>query len=86
MSLIRTNLTVSELIKNYSKGDIAIPEIQRDFVWKGDRIKLLLDSIYNDYPSGAIILWQPTGFKKEDLSILIRPERLHLYKKIMEIL
>lgn len=83
MSLIRTNLSVSELIKNYAKGDIAIPEIQRDFVWRGDRIKLLLDSIYNDYPSGAIILWQPNGFKKEDLSILIRPERLHLYKKKM---
>jgi len=83
MSLIRTNLSVSELIKSYAKGDIAIPEIQRDFVWRGDRIKLLLDSIYKDYPSGAIILWQPNGFKKEDLSILIRPERLHLYKKKM---
>ena len=81
MSLIRTAWTISELIKLYSEGDIAIPEIQRDFVWKGDRIKLLLDSVYKDYPSGAIILWKPDGFKAADLSILIRPERLHLYRE-----
>src|ERR1035437_3486470 len=80
MSLERTNKTISELIRMYSSGDIAIPEIQRDFVWKADRIKLLLDSIYNDYPSGAIILWRPVGFDKNKLSLFIRPERLHLYE------
>ena len=80
MSLERTNKTISELLNMYSSGEIAIPEIQRDFVWKGDRIKLLLDSIYNDYPSGAIILWRPIGFNKEKMSLYIRPERLHLYE------
>ncbi len=81
MSLERTNKTISELINMYSSGEIAIPEIQRDFVWKGDRIKLLLDSIYNDYPSGAIILWRPVGFNKEKMALYIRPERLHLYEE-----
>jgi hypothetical protein len=79
-TLQRTNHSVKELTDLYASGDIAIPEIQRDFVWKASRIKALVDSINQDYPSGAIILWQPS-FKRAELEMLIRPERLHLYKE-----
>jgi hypothetical protein len=79
-TLHRTSHSVKVLTDLYANGDIAIPEIQRDFVWKAPRIKALVDSINHDYPSGAIILWQP-GFKGPELEMLIRPERLHLYKE-----
>jgi hypothetical protein len=79
-TLHRTNHSVKVLTDLYANGDIAIPEIQRDFVWKAPRIKGLVDSINRDYPSGAIILWQPS-FKGPELEMLIRPERLHLYKE-----
>lgn len=78
--LTRTDYSVKTLTDWYADGDIAIPEIQRDFVWKAKRIMDLLDSISNDYPSGAIILWRP-NFKGAELEMLIRPERLHLYKE-----
>jgi uncharacterized protein with ParB-like and HNH nuclease domain len=58
-TLHRENWSVKLLTDLYANGDIAIPEIQRDFVWRAPRIKGLVDSINNDYPSGAIILWQP---------------------------
>src|SRR5947207_2104227 len=79
-TLHRTNHSVKVLTDLYASGDIAIPEIQRDFVWQAPRIKGLVDSINRDYPSGAIILWQPS-FKGAELEMLIRPERLHLYKE-----
>jgi hypothetical protein len=79
MPLTRTTKTVQELTDMYARGDIAIPEIQRDFVWDARRIKLLLDSIQNDYPSGAIILWEPK-LARSEFEMLVRPERLHLYK------
>lgn len=44
------------------------------------KIKLLLDSIYQDYPSGSIILWRPEFKTHSEYEMLIRPERLHLYK------
>lgn len=78
-TLHRMNHSVKVLTDLYANGDIAIPEIQRDFVWQAPRIKGLVDSINRDYPSGAIILWQPS-FKGAELEMLIRPERLHLYK------
>lgn len=79
-TLHRENWSVKLLTDLYANGDIAIPEIQRDFVWRAPRIKGLVDSINKDYPSGAIILWRP-GFTGAELEMLIRPERLHLYKE-----
>jgi hypothetical protein len=79
--LTRTNFSVKELTDMYANGEIAIPEIQRDFVWDAKRIRLLLDSIHKDYPSGAIILWRPEFKTRSEFEMLIRPERLHLYQK-----
>jgi len=78
--LTRTSYSIKQLTDMYTKGDIAIPEIQRDFVWDAKKIKLLLDSIYQDYPSGSIILWRPEFKTHSEYEMLIRPERLHLYK------
>jgi len=81
LKLTRTNLSIKELTDMYASGEIAIPEIQRDFVWDAKRIKMLLDSIHKDFPSGAIILWRPDFKVRSEFEMLIRPERLHLYKK-----
>ena len=79
--LTRTNFSIKQLTDMYTSGEIAIPEIQRDFVWDAKRIRLLIDSIRKDFPSGAIILWRPEFKTRSEYEMLIRPERLHLYKK-----
>ena len=71
--LAQQNLPVNQLIEMYSNGVIAIPEIQRDFVWDATRIRLLLDSIQNAYPSGAIILWRPEFKTQSEFEMFIRP-------------
>jgi len=52
-------IKVGELIEKYKKGEIGIPEFQRNYVWKNERILKLLDSIYKSYPIGALIIWTP---------------------------
>ncbi|WP_438040180.1 GmrSD restriction endonuclease domain-containing protein [Sorangium sp. So ce128] len=37
---------------------LVLPDIQRDFVWKADQIRLLMDSIMRGYPFGSLLLWQ----------------------------
>ena len=32
-------------------------EIQRAYVWKGPQVAKLMDSLYKEYPSGQILLW-----------------------------
>lgn len=51
-------LRVCELVDKISRGDIRLPELQRQFVWKQTRVRDLLDSLYRGYPSGAILMWE----------------------------
>lgn len=47
-------------------GEIAIPEIQRPFVWDGSKVRDLLDSLYQGYPIGYIIAWRNPNVKLKD--------------------
>lgn len=53
--------TVSQLIEDVRKGNIAIPELQRPFVWKSVKVRDLMDSLYKGYPVGYLITWQSVG-------------------------
>lgn len=60
------NSTVDTLI-SYIKSDlIAIPEIQRPFVWDASKVRDLMDSLYRNYPVGYIITWQNPDTKLKD--------------------
>lgn len=47
-------------------GEIAIPEIQRPFVWDATKVRNLLDSIYQGYPVGYLIAWRNHSVKLKD--------------------
>lgn len=53
-----TQYSISTLLGYIEAGDIAIPEIQRPFVWKGRQVRDLIDSLYHGYPTGYLIIWQ----------------------------
>lgn len=50
-------LKVSELLSEIQRGQVLLPEIQRTYVWKGPQVAKLLDSLYNEYPAGQLLLW-----------------------------
>ena len=78
--LLTAPWSVSQLIDNFFEGRIAIPEIQRDLVWSSDQVKSLLDSIYQSYPCGSLILWEPRDRDSKLMREIIRPERLEYYQ------
>ena len=47
-----------KLVDRLLAGEILLPDIQRDFVWSGSKVPRLLDSLYNEWPVGSILLWQ----------------------------
>lgn len=53
-----TQYSVSSILNNVMNSQIAIPEMQRPFVWKGKEVKDLIDSLYEGYPIGYLIVWQ----------------------------
>jgi uncharacterized protein with ParB-like and HNH nuclease domain len=53
------NQHLIESLLNWIKlGEIAIPEIQRPFVWDSSKVRDLMDSLYQGYPVGYIITWR----------------------------
>jgi len=55
-----TDYTIGKLMDDIEIGDIALPDIQRPFVWykKISKIRDLFDSIYRGYPIGYLLFWE----------------------------
>ena len=60
------NEKVNILLGWVQSGIVAIPEIQRPFVWKKSQVRDLIDSLYNGYPVGYIITWQNPSVRLKD--------------------
>lgn len=57
---------VNTLLASIKEGEIAIPEIQRPFVWEKSKVRDLLDSLYKGYPVGYIIVWKNPSVKLKE--------------------
>ncbi len=60
------SLSVNALLGLIASNEIAVPEIQRPFVWKSKQVRDLLDSLYKGYPTGYLILWKNPAVKLKD--------------------
>ncbi|MBF3131569.1 DUF262 domain-containing protein, partial [Pseudomonas aeruginosa] len=49
---------IETLLSWVKSGEIAIPEIQRPFVWDATKVRDLMDSLYQGIPVGDIIAWR----------------------------
>lgn len=61
---------VAQLLKDVDGGRFAIPRLQREFVWNGQKAAKLLDSILRGMPVGVVLIWETP-----------RSQRLHLRQK-----
>ena len=61
-----TSHSISNLLGWIDSGSIAIPEIQRPFVWNSTQVRDLLDSLYRGFPVGYIITWQNPNVRLKD--------------------
>jgi hypothetical protein len=69
MSTQRYSVTphpIETLLTWVKSGEIAIPEIQRPFVWEATKVRNLLDSLYRGYPVGYLIAWRNPTVKLKD--------------------
>ncbi len=57
---------IQTLLTWIESGEIAIPEIQRPFVWNATKVRDLIDSLYAGYPVGYLIAWRNPSVKLKD--------------------
>ena len=49
---------VGDLLSDVKSGRIGLPDLQRPFVWKDNKVRELLDSMLRGFPIGYIMLWE----------------------------
>lgn len=57
---------IETLLTWIKSGEIAIPEIQRPFVWNAAKVRDFMDSLYNGYPVGYLIAWRNPDVRLKD--------------------
>lgn len=62
-------ISFATLKRNFDDCIYAIPQLQRNYIWDKKRVCLLLDSIYNHYPTGVFLIWKA----KSNMVAEIRP-------------
>ena len=61
-----TQHPIETLLTWVKSGEIAIPEIQRPFVWDATKVRNLMDSLYSGFPIGYLIAWRNPNVKLKD--------------------
>ena len=51
-------ITIAEAIRRIQKGDLILPAIQREYVWKPGQVVGLFDSLMRGYPVGGFLSWK----------------------------
>jgi len=60
-----TSKSIKRLLQEMDSGELALPEIQRDFVWNRKNVLLLFDSLYRGLPIGYMLVWKAKSFVSE---------------------
>ena len=73
---------VEDLLSDVKNGRIGLPDLQRPFVWKDNKVRELLDSMMKGYPIGYVMLWaspedyENTGYIGKNDKIYKQPDDL----------
>jgi hypothetical protein len=51
-------ITIAEAVGRIQKGDLILPAIQREYVWRPDQVVGLFDSLMRGYPVGGFLSWK----------------------------
>ena len=50
-------MVVEDLLKDIKSGKLGLPDLQRPFVWKDNKVRDLFDSMLKGFPIGYIMIW-----------------------------
>jgi hypothetical protein len=52
------DIKIADLVQRFESGEIRLPLMQREYVWKPKKVVNLLDSLYRKWPIGSFYVWQ----------------------------
>ena len=55
--------SIASLVSDIEREVIALPDLQRPFVWEDTKVRDLLDSLFLGFPVGTLVLWHTSTDK-----------------------
>ncbi|MCY4659244.1 MAG: DUF262 domain-containing protein [Acidobacteria bacterium] len=49
---------IQDLLNQISRDEILLPEFQRGYVWSGNQVRGLMQSLYRKHPTGHLLIWR----------------------------
>ena len=49
---------IQVLVNDVKEGHLQLPELQRKYVWKSTQVRDFFDSLYRQYPTGHLLVWE----------------------------
>lgn len=56
--------SIASLMSDIEREVIALPDLQRPFVWEDTKVRDLLDSLFVGFPVGTLVLWHTSNEKE----------------------
>lgn len=57
-------ITIAQAIQRVETNRYLLPALQREFVWKSEKVEWLFDSLVRNYPIGSFLFWRVEGESK----------------------
>lgn len=58
MSISSHDRQIQLLVNDVKDGILQLPELQRKYVWKSTQVRDFFDSLYHQYPTGELLVWE----------------------------
>jgi hypothetical protein len=65
--------SIASLMSDIEREVIALPDLQRPFVWEDTKVRDLLDSLFVGFPVGTLVFWQTSNDKDARALGVARP-------------
>lgn len=57
-------MSIASLLGDIEEKSMALPDLQRPFVWEDTKVRDLLDSLFVGFPVGTLVLWHTSDGKE----------------------
>ncbi len=78
-----TNRNIRSLVDMFVIQELLLPEMQRKYVWRATQVRDLIDSIYRDYPSGSILIWETENIPEVKMHSFEKTGQLPIGKRLL---
>lgn len=51
-------MRISQILDKIDENQLFVPIFQREYVWKREDAKKLIDSLIKEYPTGTMLTWE----------------------------